>query len=485
MARALKILLLGPPWGEVYGNFRSITRSLNLNPPLNLAYLAGTLARDGHDVLLHDLEFAPRRLAHLHSHVDAYAPDIAGITITSPMVPVIRRISAALRRLGVPLVAGGPHVTLVGRDIFRDLPDVDYAFTGEAEESFARFALAWGSGERAARIEGLMLRDRDEPSGAPPLVADLDALPEPHYPGIDFQNYPWSVKGRRRVPTRTMLTSRGCPFQCVFCAIENLTGRRVRYRSIDRVVAEMERAVRETPARHFVFVDDFLTLRRERIMELSEKLAAKKLPLTWEGDTRADSVDEELLRAMARAGCTRVNFGIESGDVQVLKTIKKKLTLSRVVEATRWAKAAGMDTRGTAMIGNPGDTRATIDKTIRFLRDLPHLDQPYLSIAQPYPGTELRRMALAGESNLRIVGGGLDDMRRYGSSVMQVGDIGPAQMVRLQRRAIFRMYATPRRVFYNLFRADPRDTIGMALALLLAVARPVRRQPAVSAPFAV
>ncbi|MCZ7584394.1 MAG: B12-binding domain-containing radical SAM protein [Deltaproteobacteria bacterium] len=472
----MKVLLLAPPWGEIYGRYRSVTRSLNLNPPLNLAYLAATLARAGHEPAIVDLEFLPRRRGVVTDLLKRHAPGLVAITVTSPMLPVARRIAQTVGESGIPVVIGGPHVTLVGGEALREFPEAACAFAGEGEESFPAYVTSFERGEAATDIPGLLRRDAPERFDIP-LVADLDALPEPFYPGVDFGAYPWSVKGRRKVPARTLVTSRGCPYRCVFCSVENLTGRKVRYRNVGLVVEEMERAVRETPARHFVFVDDFLTLRRERILDLSERLADKNLPITWEGDTRADRVDGELLRAMARAGCTRVNFGIESAEDRVLKTLKKKLDLSMVVESMRLAKEAGMDTRGTAMIGNPGDTRETIRKTVSFLRKLPYLDQPYLSIAQPYPGTELRRMVLANETNLKFIGGGLDDMRRYGGSVLRVGDIEPDEMVRIQRRAILGFYLTPRRLVYNLLRADLRDTLGMALGFLRAVALPGRATP--------
>jgi anaerobic magnesium-protoporphyrin IX monomethyl ester cyclase len=212
-------------------------------------------------------------------------------------------------------------------------------------------------------------------------------------------------------------------------------------------------------------VDDILTMKKSRIMRLCAILSSMNLPITWEGDTRADFTDEELLRSMARAGCVRMNFGIESGAPEILEGLKKKLDLSRVVEAFRLAKKAGIETRGTAMIGNPGDDRKTIQKTIKFLKKLPYLDQPYLSIAQPYPGTELRNIALKGSSNLRVTEDRLDEMRRYGSAVMKVGDISPDEMITIQRKALWSIYLTPRRIVYNLFRAGFRDGLLMALSL--------------------
>ncbi|MCB9478041.1 MAG: radical SAM protein [Deltaproteobacteria bacterium] len=468
----MNVLLLAPPWGEIYGRFRSVTRSLNLNPPLNLAYLAAALKDAGHNPFICDLEFEPRRIDVLKKLIHDHQPDLVGLTVTTPMMPIIVRLAAAIKSLGVPVVIGGPHVSLVRGEALEQCPQADFGVLGEAEENFARIVSALGRGESLEGLSGALLREVPDNGATLPLAPDLDALPEPYYPGIDFRNYPWSVKGKGQVPTRTIMTSRGCPFQCVFCGIENLTGRGVRFRTEAMVVDEMERAVRESPVRHFVFVDDLLTLRRKRIMALCEELAKRDLPITWEGDTRADSVDEELLSAMSRAGCTRVNFGIESGDQEILDGLRKKLKLPKVVEAFRMAKKFGLDTRGTAMIGNPGDTRETIDATIRFMGGLKNLDQPYLSIAQPYPGTELRRIALSGESNLRVVDGQLDRMRRYGGAVMYVGDISPEELVKLQRRALLRMYLRPRRIWYNLMRSSLRSGVSMAIAFAAGVLLP-------------
>jgi len=469
----MKVLLLAPPWGEIYGSFRGLTRRLNLNPPLNLAYLAASAARAGHDVKIADLEFLPRRKEVLHRLIEENAPDVVGVTVTSPMFPTVTRIVRLLKTSGVPVILGGPHVTIARNEVFSACPEADFALAGEAEQSFTDLLSALDRGEDPGSIPGLMRPGDATPFAEPPTLApDLDALPDPIYPGIDFSNYTWSVKGRKKVPAQTIITSRGCPYDCVFCAVQNLTGRAVRFRDVARVADEMERAVKTSPVRHFVFVDDVLTLKKTRIHDLCEILSGKNLPVTWEGDTRADLVDGELLQTMARAGCTRINFGIESGSQEVLDGLKKNISLSRVADAFRLAKKAGMDTRGTAMIGNPGDTRQTIRATVDFLRELSDLDQPYLSIAQPYPGTELSRIALSGKSNLSLAEEGLDGMRRYGSAVMHVGDISPKEMIAIQRRALLKIYARPRRVLYNLFRAHPADTAALALGFFRSVLLP-------------
>ncbi|MCC6158633.1 MAG: B12-binding domain-containing radical SAM protein [Deltaproteobacteria bacterium] len=477
----MRVLLLAPPWGEVYGRFRSLTRSLNLNPPLNLAWLTACANAHGHEVLIQDLEFMPRGDAPIRTLFHEFRPDVVGLTVTSPLVPVIARLAHLAREAKVRVIVGGPHATLVRHQCFDDVPDADDVMIGEGEENFVEYLNRLRDGRDLLGIPGLLVRgETDGGESDPPIVKDLESIPDPVYPGINFRNYLWSVKGRAKVPTQTIMSSRGCPYQCVFCSIEFLTGRSVRFRSAERVAEEMTRSIRERPVRHFVFVDDVMTLNKRRVHTLCDQLIASRLPETasWEADTRADAVDEELLAHMAAAGCRRINFGIESGDVDVLKGLNKRLELPRVVEALSLAKKAGMDTRGTAMIGNPGDTRDTIDRTITFLRDLPNLDQPYLSIAQPYPGTRLRDIALSGSSNLRVERDALAEMRRYGSSVMFVGDISPREMESLQRKSIFRMYLRPRRIWYNLTRTSLLDGFRLALGLLAGVLIPEKKEPA-------
>ncbi len=473
----MKILLLAPPWGELYGSYRRLTRSLNLNPPLNLAYLAASLIEAGHKVKILDLEFYPRTRAVIEQTYLEFGPDITGITTTSPVFPAVSRIAEILSDLGSRVILGGPHVSLMRAQIFTDCPKVDFLLAGEAEKTLPRLLDQIVNGTEPD-VEGLVLRGETdhEKDKLPPLVDDLDAIPDPAYPGIDFNQYTWSVKARGKKPARTITSSRGCPYQCVFCSINRLTGRKVRFRSPERVAREIEQAVSSSPVRHIVFVDDVLTQNKKHIRKIAELLASKNLPVTWEGDTRADAVDAQTLKLMARAGCTRINFGIESGDETILRGLNKKLDLRQVMEAFRWAKEAGMDTRGTAMIGNPGDTRETMKKTVRFLRNLHWLDQPYLSIAQPYPGTELRRIALSGESNLRIIPTRLDEMRRYGSAVMHVGDVSPDEMVRIQRNALLKLYLTPRRIWYNIMRSNIFDGLAMALGFCISLFSSTRKQ---------
>jgi len=462
----MRVLLLQPPWNEVYGRFSTFTNVLNRCPPLTLYYLASSLKAAGHEAKVVDLELLPRLRSTLFSVIEEAKPDLVGLTGSSPIFHLVCRIAKIVEdQFNLPVVIGGPHVTIDAERALEEAEGATYALLGEADYSVSRFVDALEGNGDLSEVPGLLVREGDRivRYGDPQQIDDLDALPELSFDGFDSKSYLWSVKGRGIVPGCTYVTGRGCPYNCMFCANAALSKRRVRFRDAEGVVDEVVRLYRDYGVRHLAFMDDTLNLKRERMLAISDRLRSADLDLTWEGDTRADRLDLELLQAMAAAGCTRINVGVESGDPDILASLDKRLSIDQVLSALSWAKQAGIETRATAIIGLPGETRGTIKRTVDFLKNLKDLDQLYLNIAMPYLGTRLRELALAGEGGLQIVDDRWESMRRWGNAVMRVGDIEPEEMVRIHNRAVVRIYATPHRIWHNLRRSGLLNGIRMAL----------------------
>ena len=169
---------------------------------------------------------------------------------------------------------------------------------------------------------------------------------------------------------------------------------------------------------------------------------------------------------MRKAGLVRLSFGIESGVPEILKIIQKEVSLEDVKKGYKIAKKLGIETRGSIIIGLPGDTRKTIKQTFKFLRNLKELDHPYINVAMPYPGTRLREMAENGEHGLKLIDKSYTALRRYDNAVMDVNDLTAEDLVELQNKGLLYNYLTPRRIWYNLKRAGLKAAIKNGFAFV-------------------
>lgn len=236
-----------------------------------------------------------------------------------------------------------------------------------------------------------------------------------------------------------MQTTRGCPFKCIFCNVE-LNTKKVRRYSPEYVVWNIKMIQKHYGINHFHLIDDTLTLNRKHIIEICELIIEQKLKLTFEGGTRTNLLDEELMCLLSKAGCIRLGFGLESVDENIRATIKKEIPLQSYIDANRLCNKYNIETQNACMIGLPGETRDTIKKTMSFLRDNHDIRQANVAIAVPYPGTELYQMAIKKEHGLELL---VDDFRkfqRYNHATMQVGDLSPEDLIELQNDAFGSVY---------------------------------------------
>lgn len=434
-----------PHWTTVFGGYSRVAGRASSFPPLNLAMLAALVESRGHRALIVDAEIERLDVARTIERLKAFAPDFIGFTATTPIFTMTSEWARLVReRIDATIGIGGFHVTLFGEEAFHDPFDV--AFLGEADSSFARFLDHFGDLDEYARIPGLMFRreGRVVSTGVAEPSPDLDLLPLParHLLKTDLYRV-GSLKGT--LSYTTIMASRGCPFDCVFCT-NQVSGTRVRRRSVTNVVSEIASVVERHGVRHFYFVDDVLTLHRKYMLDLCAAIVREAPGITFEGSTRANLVDDELMGAMRKAGLIRISFGLESADEAIRDLIRKDVPLASYADACRIASRHGVETITSAMLGLPGDTRESIDRTIRYLRNTRELKHSTLSIAMPYPGTELHRMAVRGEHGLELLSHDYSRYQRYGSAVMSVNGIGPEALLRLQKIGLLKIYLAPWRL---------------------------------------
>jgi len=440
----MKIMLLFPKWTHGYGLATYFAKRISVHPPLNLALLAAIAEREGHEVRIIDGQAENMPLARLIEQTVAFGPDIVGITGTSPFYHLAIELARGLKRVNrkIPIAIGGHHISLLKEEAF--IPCFDYAFIGEADNSWPMFLERYGGD--ISSIKGILFRDNGEAkfTGFPERV-DLDSVPFPARHLLKMKKYRLgTMQGRKNFST--IMFSRGCPFNCIFCSTAEVFGKKVRKRSVRLVVDEIISAFVNFNVSHFYFCDDNVTIDRNYMLEMCELIIKKKLNATFEGSTRADLVDEELISAMARAGWIRMSFGLESVDPEMRKIMKKEVPLESYARACRLTNKYGMETLLSVMLGLPGETPETAKQTLSYLRHARDVHEVQYSIATPYPGTELYEMAKRGDHGVKLVTKNFLKFRRYGAGVMSVGELMPQDLIRLQNDAFLSIYMAPWRI---------------------------------------
>lgn len=358
------------------------------SPYLGQQYVAAALLRAGHQVRCVDLA-AVRVLDDqglVDREVDAFGPDMIGMTLFTLNARRGYDLARRLRDRPNPclLVAGGPHPTVMPREALEQ--GFDVAVAGEGEHAIVELAEVAAGRRRIETVAGAHHAGGSNPPRR--VIEDLDALAFPleSYPCYDAD---WYAEGAQVVPGGLM-TSRGCPARCTFCA-NYVTGRVYRWRSAANVVAEMVALRQRHGIAHFPFWDDAFTARRSRLNALCEAILDQPVlaGCTWTCITPGNMVQPQDLARMRAAGCVAINFGIESGDPDVLKSIQKGQKPGRLIEAVRAAKAEGMITVVNFMFGFPGETIAQLGNTRALMERLaPDTDVfNNRGVLVPFPGT--------------------------------------------------------------------------------------------------
>ncbi|MEI6218104.1 MAG: radical SAM protein, partial [bacterium] len=296
-------------------------------PPLGILYLAGYARAAGHAVSVHDLAGSENALEDALSGLDA---DVFGISSTTPQYPQALRILGVLRkqRRNALVVIGGAHPSSVPEQCLGD--GFDTVVVGEGEVAFCKVV--------AGRLHGVVKE---------PYVKDIDSIPPPARDMIDIRSYGYSISGGKAT---TIITSRGCPHKCSFCS-KNVWQRGTRFHSSARVVGEIRECMDKYGFRHFLFLDDSLTLRKQRLMDLCREM--EPLGIVWRAYVRADAMTREMLAAMKRAGCVEVGIGVESGSQQILDAVCKGTTVEQNSRLVALCREVGILSNVFIMIGLP------------------------------------------------------------------------------------------------------------------------------------
>ncbi len=452
----MRVLLIAPPWLDIYGDYKAAAKLGCVGAPLGLMYLGAAVMAHDAECRIVDMESQGVDSPALLDIIRAYKPNIIGITATTPVFKNATILGEAIKKAfpQIPLGIGGVHSTVIGKEILETCPSFDFQIVGEGEFAIQEVIDAFRSGGGLAGVTGVIYREGDGIIENPrrPHLENLDDVPMPARHLLDPEMFQHCLPDKGFVRYAELFTSRGCPFQCVFCSQHTMYGRRVRWHSIERVVEELEYITQTLGVQHVIFMDETLTLNKPRLLDICSEIRKRGLQFTWEGWTHASTIDEELLRAMKEAGLIRLSFGIESGDPDILKGIKKGITLEQIREAYKIAAKVGIETRGSAMLGHPHETRETAWRTIKFIHSIKECMQIFLNVACPYPGTELYESAVNGRGGMKLLTRDYSQYKRYGDPVIEVNDLSSKDLKRLQRVGLLYFYLTPRRIWYNVVR---------------------------------
>lgn len=384
----MKIVLISAPYLDVYG---TLNVGKNHTFSLGVGYVAAVLRDAGHQVSLLDPEPLGMSDEAIKEYLKSKEPDLVGISSATANFKGAIRMAHLAKEVSNPVtVIGGVHASALPLETLRDYPEFDLVAIGEGEETMGELCSHLETEREALPdIKGIAYRDngRLEKTQPRPLIQNLDQLPFPAREMVDLNLYRPQVHLYRGRKSATILTSRGCPALCTFCATTVTMGNRFRKHSPEYVLSEIRHLITDYGIQDFVIVDDTFTIDRQRAMAICNQIIEQRLDIGWFCFARVDNATVELYETMKKAGCFSMFFGIESADPQVLKNIKKGATVDQARYALRMANKIGFKTEAGFMLGNPGDTRESIKKTISLARELNPVIASF-NIMTPFPGTE-------------------------------------------------------------------------------------------------
>ncbi|MGB2800565.1 MAG: radical SAM protein [Dehalococcoidia bacterium] len=358
-------------------------------PPLSLAYLAGTLEKEGFEVQILDFLVSRYRPAKLRQILEEYRPHLVGATCVTLTYNIAARMLKVCKDFdpSIVTVIGGPHASFTVERTLLRAPWIDVVVIGEGDRTMAELAKAVEGGNDLRHVAGIAFSDRGtvvrtEPR---PFIEDLNQLPLPARHLLPLAKY--SALGS----ACTMITSRGCPYGCIFCSANGMFGRSVRFRDPGLVVDEIEMLDRDFDFIQINIVDDTFTVNRNHARQVCEEMLRRKLDITWSAYARVDTITKDIADLIKRAGCKWVVFGVESADEGILKTIKKGITPEKVRAGVKIASDAGLNVFNSFIFGLPGETPDTARKSLDFAEELAlNYGAGYgFHVLAPMPGTPL------------------------------------------------------------------------------------------------
>ncbi len=405
-----KILLIEPPFYRLHKNTYSLDRI-----PFGLAYLAGSILENTcWDVKVYNADFIPSNArkkisyftgkgfknyslrlndrnagiwSEIREVIKEYNPSVVGISVKTPTLASALNVAKIAKEFNdsVKIIFGGPHPTMAKKDLFNNSL-VDFSVIGEGEVTIVELLDAIRENKPLVDIKGIIFRKNGKVIENPPrgYISDLDSMPFPHKVAEkvlhDYEKYPLSS-------FKYVFASRGCPYNCNFCASKEVWTRKVRYRSVNNVIEEIK-SIRELGIKRLHFDDDIFGVSKKYLLNLCSKIADEVPDIKWICETRADLIDDEVAFAMKKAGCETIQIGVESGNDRILSLMGKNLKVEEILKASKIIKKHKIELRTFFLVGYPFETEETLKDTVRLMKKC-NSDRILYNIFTPYPYTGL------------------------------------------------------------------------------------------------
>ncbi|MGE4357065.1 MAG: radical SAM protein [Candidatus Omnitrophota bacterium] len=434
----MRNILFIHPSRRVLGKKDNLFTNESLVPSLGLASISAYCRKYGIKSKVIDLRLPHCTSKDVLDYISDNKPLLVGITAFTTEVTAGNEIARLIKEFfpQLPIVVGGPHPSIIPRETLSEFTNFDIAVIGEGEKTLIDLIQIFENKEmnRIDYIRGIAFRRQGEIIVNPPPepMEDINSLPFPAWDYFELEYY------HRIFPVST---SRGCPYSCYFCSPKYL-GDRVRVRNYQNIVEEIKWLVDRFGAKRLQFADATLGLLKEGAIMMCEEIIRKGLnkKIKWDCETRADSVNLELLRRMKEAGCEWIAFGVETGSERILKeVVKKGETKEEIRHAVRLAKKVGLKVRCFFIIGHYTETVDTIKETIDFALEL-NPDALSFGLMVPNPGSQIRKLAEEGKNGLRILHNRWEDYQQFNYDCFELENLPLRELKRWQAQAYFTFY---------------------------------------------
>ena len=464
-----KVLLVIPPESSIKDDKQTESKW----PRIGIAYLAAYLRKNEIRVKILDCKSLDLNHQDVAVKIREYNPDIIGLGPFTEEINEARKVCQTAKSINpnVITIFGGPHASALPQRTLEEFSELDLVVCGEGERTLTEIA----NGKDLSMIRGIAYRVYSQIIVNQPaeLIKDLDSLPFPAWDLFPLDSYRGRLsmhlreKIKKPILELPILSARGCPFNCIFC-YKAYPG--LRNRNPINIIDEIEYNMKEYKATEFFFVEGTFAANREQGIKICDEIINRGLnkKIKWMVETRVNVVTEELLEKMKQAGCKQVDFGVESGDEQILANTKKGITINQVKKAVKLAKQAGLKVGCYFVIGHPFETEKTIKKTYRLARELDP-DLMNVGIMIPYPGTEVRRMAEAEEGNYHLVCEDWSEYTKQRGGPLELTNIPLKNLQKIQSREYLRYYIRPSKIPFILKHVPPKKMIKIIKSLLKVV----------------
>ncbi len=434
-----KILLIYPD--EPKRRYGSYSKAGSFLQPLGVVYIASLLEENGYKVRIIDNSIMLWSMDKIVEETRDFNPDYIGLSSTTIMIPYIMKLAKELKKVmpDIPLVVGGAGITVEKDILFKT--DIDFGIYGEGEYTFLELISALDEKKSYSNIKGLIIIAEKKINPPRPYLENLDELPLPSLNLLPMEKYSISPDRFFDSPVGTIISSRGCPYYCIFCD-HTIFSRVYRGHSPERVVQEMKRLVDYFGVKHIAFEDDLFVYDKKRIIEICKLIKKKRLKVKWQCTARANLVDEELIKEMASAGCWMINIGVESGSQRILNLIKKGITIEQVKRAVRLMHKYKIKARGYFMINHPSETLEEMNASMDLALELP-FHTIIVCITVPYKNTELWDIAKKYGKFKKDI----DQMTEFSDNPNFITDgFTKEDILRLQKKFYIRFFFRPKQI---------------------------------------